>query len=283
MLKHITADAKEDTICKAKWPAAVGGATTNPADPMHEVINIAMAEAVPDRVPAGSCHAGHMPNFSGIDSRNGKDWGCMLFNGMGGSGGSKDADGWPMIGTIAGMGGLTSASIEEVELLYPLHIDFNEIETDSMGAGKWIGGTMSTGGGIYVEHEDGSRTFTSVAGQTLVHEGESWAAYSSGGGGWGHPCDRDAEIVRRNLRDGWIGDATARDIFGVVVKDDFERTVDVQATEKLRAELRKKARPMIDPTEPAAGKWIEQNMREGDRFIEAPTIAEHFNDGEAGS
>ena len=316
VLKHITADAKEDTICKAKWPAAVGGATTNPADPMHEVINIAMAEAVPDRVPAGSCHAGHMPNFSGIDSRNGKDWGCMLFNGMGGSGGSKDADGWPMIGTIAGMGGLTSASIEEVELLYPLHIDFNEIETDSMGAGKWIGGagtrtryrpiagnmeavlfgegsknpphgvnggTMSTGGGIYVEHEDGSRTFTSVAGQTLVHEGESWAAYSSGGGGWGHPCDRDAEIVRRNLRDGWIGDATARDIFGVVVKDDFERTVDVQATEKLRAELRKKARPMIDPTEPAAGKWIEQNMREGDRFIEAPTIAEHFNDGEAGS
>ena len=64
----------------------------------------------------------------------------MLFNGMGGSGAAKDADGWPMIGTIAGMGGLTSASVEEVELLYPLHIDFNEIETDSMGMGQWIGG-----------------------------------------------------------------------------------------------------------------------------------------------
>jgi N-methylhydantoinase B len=310
VLKHITADAQDDTICKAKWPAACGGATTNPADPMHDVINIAMASAVPDRVPAGSCHAGHLPNFSGIDSRNGNEWGCMLFNSMGGSGGAKNADGWPMIGTIAGMGGLTSASIEETELLYPLHIDFNEIETDSMGSGQWIGGagtrtrfrpiagdmeavsfgegsknpphgvnggTMSPGGGIYIEHADGSRTFTSVAGQTLVRAGESWTGYSSGGGGWGNPCERDAEIVRRNLRDGWISEATARDIFGVVLNDDFARTVDVQATEKSRVEQRKLVRPLIDPTVPSAGKWIEKNMRDGDRFIEAPTIAEHFS------
>jgi N-methylhydantoinase B len=310
VLQHITADAVEGTICSAKWPAAVGGATTNPADPMHDVINIAMAEAIPERVPAGSCHAGHMPNFNGIDKRNDKEWGCMLFNGMGGSGAAKDADGWPMIGTIAGMGGLTAASIEEVELLYPLHIDFNEIETDSMGMGKWIGGaglrtrfrpiagdmeavsfgegsrnpphgvnggTMSAGGGIYVEHEDGARTFTSVAGQTLVRAGESWTSYSSGGGGWGNPVDRDAELVRRNLRDGWISEETARDIFGVVLNDDFERTLDSQATEKLRTELRGNKRPMVDPTEPAAGKWIERNMRTGDRFIEAPTIAKHFS------
>ena len=32
------------------------------------------------------------------------------------------------------------AEVEETELLYPLHIDFNEIETDSMGSGQWIGG-----------------------------------------------------------------------------------------------------------------------------------------------
>lgn len=311
VLKHITADARSGTICKAEYPAAVGGATTNPADPMHDVINIAMAQAIPDRVPAGSCHAGHMPNFNGIDARNGKEWGCMLFNSMGGSGGAKDADGWPMIGTIAGMGGLTSASVEEVELLYPLRIDFNEIETDSMGAGKWIGGvgtrtryrpiagdmetvgfgegsrnpphgvnggSMSPGGGIYIEHTDGTRTFTSVAGQTLVRAGESWTAYSSGGGGWGNPIDRDAETVRRNLRDGWISEEAARDVFGVVLNDDFERTLDTAATEKLRDELRNIERPMIDPVAPGAGTWIARNMREGDRFIEAPTIAEHFHD-----
>ena len=50
----------------------------------------------------------------------------MLFNGMGGGGAAKDADGWPMIGTIAGMGGLTSGSTEETELLYPLRIEFHQ-------------------------------------------------------------------------------------------------------------------------------------------------------------
>lgn len=311
VLKHISADADAGTICKAEFPAAVGGATTNPADPMHDVINIAMAEAIPERVPAGSCHAGHMPNFNGIDNRNGKEWGCMLFNGMGGSGGAKDADGWPMIGTIAGMGGLTSASIEEVELLYPLQIDCNEIETDSMGAGKWIGGAgtrtcyrpvagnmeavgfgegsrnpphgvngghMSPGGGIYIEHESGKRTYVSVAGQTLVKAGESWTAYSSGGGGWGSPLERDAEAVRENLRDGWISEEAAHDVFGIVVGDDLERTLDVAATEKRRAELRKDNTPMIDPVKPGAGDWVARNIREGDRYIEAPTIAEHFGD-----
>lgn len=311
VLQHITADAEPNTICKAEYPAAVGGATTNPADPMHDVINITMANAVPERVPAGSCHAGHMPNFNGIDGRNGKEWGCMLFNGMGGGGAAKDADGWPMIGTIAGMGGLTSASTEEVELLYPLRIDFNEIETDSMGAGQWVGGAgtrtryrpiagdmeavgfgegsrnpphgvnggrMSPGGGIYIEHENGARTYVSVAGQALVREGESWTAYSSGGGGWGDPLKRDAEEVRQSLRDGLISEESCRDVFGVVLNDDFERTLDVEATAAHRAELHRDDLPMIDPVKPAAGTWVARNMRDGDRYIEAPTIAEHFQE-----
>lgn len=315
VLKHITAEAKEGTICKGKWPAAVGGATTNPADAMHDVINIAMAQAIPDLVPAGSCKAGHMPNFNGIDARNGREWGCMLFQSMGGSGGAKGADGWPMIGTIAGMGGLTSGSIEEVELLYPLRIDFNEIETDSMGMGQWIGGAgtrtcyrpiagdmeavgfgggsrnpshgvngglRAKGGGIYIEHADGHRTYTSVAGQTLVHEGESWTAYSSGGGGWGRPIDRDPELVRSNLRDGIISERAAREVFGVVVANDLDRTLDVAATEALRASTRAAAAAMIDPATPGASTWIAEHMRPGDRYLEAPTIARHFaGDGEA--
>lgn len=228
----------------------------------------------------------------------------MLFNSGGGSGAAKDADGWPVFCTIAGMGGLTSAAIEEIELLYPIRVEQNEIETDAMGAGKWIGGPglrtryrpiaggmewhgfgeglknpphgvnggrMSPGGGIFVEHADGTRTFSSSAGQMPIAEGEAWEGVSAGGGGWGNPLDRDPEQVRRDLRDEWISEATARDVFGVVVKEDLERTLDVPATEALRAELRKIERPMIEPTTPAAGKWTEQNMRPGDRYLEAPT------------
>jgi N-methylhydantoinase B len=310
VLKHITADADEGTICRAKWPAAVGGATQNPADPMHDVINIAMAEAIPDRVPAGGAHTSHLPNFNGVDSRTGQEWGCMLFNSGGGSGAAKDADGWPVFCTIAGMGGLTSAAIEEIELLYPIRVEQNEIETDAMGAGQWIGGpglrtryrpiaggmewhgfgeglknpphgvnggTMSPGGGIFVEHADGTRTFTSSAGQIPIAEGEAWEGVSSGGGGWGNPLDRDAEQVRRDLRDEWISEETARDVFGVVVKDDLVRTLDVAATEARRAVLRENERPMIEPTGPAAGTWTARNMGPRDRYIEAPTARDFEN------
>ena len=67
-------------------------------------------------------------------------------------------------------------------------------------------------------------------------------------------------------------------MFGVVVKDDLERSLDVAATEQLRAELRRNERPMIEPTTPAAGTWTQQNMRPGDRYLEAPTIARNFSD-----
>ena len=304
VLKHLSGDAAENTICLAKWPAATAGATTNPADPMHDVINIAMADAIPDLVPAGGAKTSHLPNFNGVDSRTGEVWGCLLFNSGGGSGAAKDADGWPMFCTIAGMGGLTGAPIEEIELHFPIRVEENEIETDAMGFGKWIGGpglrtsyrpvaggmechgfggglknpphgvnggTMGPGGGIYIEHGDGSRTFSSSAHQMQVKDGEVWRGVSPGGGGWGNPLDRDAEQVRRDLRDEWISNETARDVFGVVVKDDLEKTIDQEATEERRAELRKTPRPMIEPTTPAAGKWTANKMRPQDRYLEAPS------------
>ena len=101
---------------------------------------------------------------------------------------------------------------------------------------------------------------------------------SAGGGGWGNPLDRDPEQVRRDLRDEWISADAARNVFGIVVKDDLERSLDVAATEQLRAELRKTERPMIEPTIPAAGTWTKENMRPGDRYLEAPTIARNFSD-----
>jgi N-methylhydantoinase B len=104
-----------------------------------------------------------------------------------------------------------------------------------------------------------------------IKDGEVWRGVSPGGGGWGNPLDRDAEQVRRDLRDEWISAETARDVFGVVVKDDLEKTIDQEATEARRAELRKKPRPMIEPTTPAAGKWTANKMRPQDRYLEAPT------------
>ncbi|MBA7694846.1 hypothetical protein ES703_103461 [subsurface metagenome] len=74
-------------------------------------------------------------------------------------------------------------------------------------------------------------------------EDEDWLQISQGGAGFGNPLDRDPERVRRDARNDLISLKSARDDYGVVLKTDTELyDVDYEATEKLRAELRKKPR-----------------------------------------
>lgn len=66
---------------------------------------------------------------------------------------------------------------------------------------------------------------------------------TNGGGGWGDPLERDPELVRRDVRDGYVSiEGAARD-YGVVVAGDPDEdpeglVLDLAATERLRAERR---------------------------------------------
>src|SRR4029079_15271504 len=62
------------------------------------------------------------------------------FNGTGGGGAAKNADGWPLYESIDGLGAVKSAPVQQVDALYPLRVASLEIEPDSMGFGRWIGG-----------------------------------------------------------------------------------------------------------------------------------------------
>jgi N-methylhydantoinase B len=71
---------------------------------------------------------------------------------------------------------------------------------------------------------------------------------SNGGGGWGDPCDRDPERVKLDVRDGYVTTEGAARDYGVVVAGDPEQdpeglTVDVDATARMRAALRREAQP----------------------------------------
>jgi N-methylhydantoinase B len=57
-------------------------------------------------------------------------------------------------------------------------------------------------------------------------------SYTAAGGGYGAPKERDAGKVRRDLVEGWITAARARDVYGVVLRDDG--SVDRDATARLR-------------------------------------------------
>ena len=57
---------------------------------------------------------------------------------------------------------------------------------------------------------------------------------STGGGGWGHPFDREAWRVRQEVLGGFISVESARADYGVALTPD--RAVDEAATEALRAQ-----------------------------------------------
>ena len=73
-------------------------------------------------------------------------------------------------------------------------------------------------------------TITVKKGDTLRHE-------LAGPGGWGDPFDRDPEAVLADLRDELIGDATAREAYGVVIDRERWRVVGDE-TGALRQRLR---------------------------------------------
>jgi N-methylhydantoinase B len=301
VITHIEVYAPEGTICNARFPASTSCATDVPSDMMHDAINKAMASAIPDLVPAGGTRQSNIPQFSGRDPETSEEWGVMLFNGTGGSGASHSTDGWPLFESLGGFGAVKTQSIEEIELLYPLHVETMEIATDSMGFGRWIGGpgtqlrvrpaqddvhcitfgdgcrnpphgvlggTPGIGGGAYTEDlATGKRRFAPAAAHVRLGAGEVWVGVSTGGGGYGRPEERDAEQVRREIRDGIISRRAAEVIFGVIVGDGPDPVLDLTATGVRRAELAARDSPLVKPTGPAAATWVEENLRDGDEYI----------------
>lgn len=303
--RHIEVTVPEGTIANPQYPASTSCATIVPSGMIEDAVHRAMASAIPDLVPGGSARCSNVPQFSGVDERDGSAWGVMVFNACGASGATKEAEGWPLMESLAAMGGLKCQAIEQIELLYPMHIEEMSIEPDSMGFGVTnggpavrfvarpvagqmdcitfgdgvanpphgtLGGTPGTGGGQYVEdRRTGRRRYISASGYVVVGPDEAWVGVASGGGGYGNPLDRDVERVRADVRDGLVTAAAAREVFGVVLSGDRDPRADVPATEALRAELRTNERPTIDPDYPSAGTWAQDRMVEGDVYLINPS------------
>ncbi len=304
-IDHVEVIAPEGTICNARYPASTSCATIVPSDLMQDVVNRAMVEAMPDRVPAGGTRCQNLAQFSGEDGHDGGPWGFLLMNNAGGFGAIRGYDAWPLCFTQAALGAMKIESIEQLELLYPVHVESWEVEPDSMGAGEWLGGpgnrivvqplsgvatvitygdgcanpphgalggTPGIGGGQYVdERATGSRRYVSGSGNMRVDSAsEAWVGVSTGGGGFGLPYDRSAEAVRRDVRDGVVSRSAAREVFGVALSEDRDPAVLEEETQALRDALRGAGRPMLDPTTPGASTWLAGEMREGDVYLLNP-------------
>ena len=129
--------APEGSLLNARVPAAVCGGNVETSQRIVDVVLGALAQAIPDRIPAASY--GTMSNLTvgGIDPRNGEPF-AYYETTAGGMGARPTADG--LDATHCHMTNSLNTPVEALEHAYPYHVRCYEIRRGSGGAGRFRGG-----------------------------------------------------------------------------------------------------------------------------------------------
>ncbi len=129
--------APEGSLLNARVPAAVCGGNVETSQRIVDVVLGALAQAIPDRIPAASY--GTMSNLTvgGIDPRNGEPF-AYYETTAGGMGARPTADGLDV--THCHMTNSLNTPVEALEHAYPYHVRRYEIRRGSGGAGRFRGG-----------------------------------------------------------------------------------------------------------------------------------------------
>jgi N-methylhydantoinase B len=125
--------------------------------------------------------------------------------------------------------------IRELEVLAPEAMVSMRI--DSVEHPPWgVAGGHAAGTGRCVVNpgRPNERVLRPLSDGNIVKRGDIVRIETGGGGGWGHPFDREAERVLTDVRGGFVGRVSAEDHYGVVLADDGA-SVDAAATAKRRA------------------------------------------------
>jgi len=132
----VTVDAPEDTIVNAQPPHAVAGGNVETSQRIVDVVLGALAEALPDRVPAAG--QGTMNNLTiGGTRPDGSSFAYYETIG-GGMGAAPDADG--LSGVHVHMTNTLNTPVEALEQIYPFRVLTYRLRTGSGGAGQFRGG-----------------------------------------------------------------------------------------------------------------------------------------------
>jgi N-methylhydantoinase B len=264
----------EGNIMMAKFPAPMSGWSAI-VPTVVDTIVVALAKAMPDRVPAG--HHGLLGGsvvFFGLHPKTKRRFIVQSIEG-GGWGGRPFEDGESATVSVC-QGDVRNGSIEGIELKCPVLVESRALRPDSCGAGryrgglgldmkvrnlvegKWnfertrrskcppwgiAGGTAGEPGGNLLKLP-GEKAFKWITGANIPVPLNSQAIVrTGGGGGWGDPLERDAALVAADAAEGLISRQAARELYGVVLRGSM--SFDESATQRLRDRLRsrRKARP----------------------------------------
>lgn len=125
--------------------------------------------------------------------------------------------------------------IRELEVLAPeamVSMRIDSVEHPPWGVAG--GHAAGTGRCIVNPGRPDERILRPLSDGNIVKRGDVVRVETGGGGGWGHPFDREVERVLADVRGGFVSRAPAEEHYGVVLADDGA-SVDVAATAKCRA------------------------------------------------
>ena len=137
VLRPLTLETPAKSIVDAVPPAAVAGGNVETSQRIVDVLLRALAQAIPDRVPAAS--AGTMSNLTigGVDPRTGEAF-TYYETAAGGMGARRGLDG--ISGVQTHMTNSLNTPIEALEYAYPFRVRRYGYRYGSGGEGKFCGG-----------------------------------------------------------------------------------------------------------------------------------------------
>lgn len=236
----------------------------------------ALAKVLPDRVTGETKSSANQTIISGTIPGGGRQF--IFYEGpSAGTGGFMEHDGNSALRTFLEGDFGTSQSAEALEAKFPIRVEEFSLREDSGGDGRHRGGLgfrrvirflgeqgrftvlsdrnvlppYGVEGGywgeparFYVERDGETIMPSVVPGKVAgfpLHRDDFVVVETSGGGGYGDPLERSLDLVRRDLRFGYVSAARARQRYGVVLRDG---EVDSVATAASREE-RRAARPLL--------------------------------------
>lgn len=265
--------APEGSLVNCSYPASVVSGTTETSPRIIDLLLRTLSEALPQRVIAQSNCAACCGIFSGddpdLERRRSmrRTYVSTIDVHAGGMGARPDQDGVSAVRVLVGNAG--SQPVELIEHNSPLTIEEWALVADTGGAGLWRGGcaarrTYRIGfeeatctvigergriapkglfGGLpgsvfysVIEREGvAPEVLAAKSKQALVHAGDRVVIQPAGSGGYGDPLSRPAESVYSDVLDGYVSEASAYALYGVVLKSG---ELDAASTEQRRRQLR---------------------------------------------
>lgn len=276
--RRITVHLRENCVVGIpRFPTSCSVATTNIGDRLVNITQAAFAQ-LGDGYGLAEGGLGMGPGYGVVSGgdfrRKGAPYVNQLFMGANGGPGTPHNDGWINYGLPVVAGLMYRDSIEIDEQKYPIICKSARLLTDSGGAGRFRGapgarvvygpkrdpmmvvypldGHRNPPQGVLGGHpgqasyaakldREGSEHELPAVSAEQIQPGECIVGVDTGGGGYGSPLDRDPEMVRTDVLEGWVSPEKARQVYGVVFKgriEDESLAVDREATVKWRAALR---------------------------------------------